>query len=780
MKYSRKHSLYHICWGIAAICSIIYIVTAYFTPIFAATAERKTSSHQRVATKPLSNLREAALSPAPIIMYTNKAAWQAASPSSLTTLNFEGVAPAGGQANYSTAAGLTLSDVRFLGNSCCPSYFLNVYSNALTPPSDPFNWGTGDVLIGIAFIQATLPSGIKSVGMDAGITFTRVTGTPSPLVFVVSTTATSQTFTIPAPLTPPLTFVGFTCDDPITNIVFSGSSLKVLDNFSFGRAASCGLICATTVPSTGTTGTSINFQGSTTAPNCTGTPTYDWNFGDGTSNSSSQNPKHLYVNPGTYTWTMTTSVAGATACVKSGNIVVSPAPDTDGDGLPDDWETNGIDFDGDGAVDFDLPGADPLHKDIFVEADYMETTDHSHKPMVDAILDVVAAFANAPVSNPDGHTGVNLHVQVGESIPEIALLEMWADFDTLKSNRFGKPTERSDANHASILAAKRLAYHYCIFGHQFSNPAANNTNSGRAEIGGNDFLVTLGAFTNQTGTRIEQAATFMHELGHNLGLLHGGNDNVNYKPNYISIMNYSFQLRGISNLFTDLRIDYSHRELPPLWEDGLSEVGGIGDGADITYYYCAGSTQISAIGSLPIDWNCNNFIKPIGTVQANINRGASGEVLSGFNDWANLQFNFKTSSDFADGTHLTAPPDQQELDAETAATMQLTRVVTVDIKPNETPNSINLQSNGATPVLILSSLDFSATSVIPQSVRFANSSALRQYTFKDLNNDGLIDLLMHFETATLQLSSNSTMAALSGSTTNGLEIAGADSVKVVK
>lgn len=32
----------------------------------------------------------------------------------------------------------------------------------------------------------------------------------------------------------------------------------------------------------------------------------------------------------------------------------------------------------------------------------------------------------------------------------------------------------------------------------------------------------------------------MHELGHTLGLYHGGDEAVNFKPNYISIMNYLY------------------------------------------------------------------------------------------------------------------------------------------------------------------------------------------------------------------------------------------------
>ena len=45
--------------------------------------------------------------------------------------------------------------------------------------------------------------------------------------------------------------------------------------------------------------------------------------------------------------------------------------------------------------------------------------------------------------------------------------------------------------------------------------------------------VTMGDF---------QAAAFMHELGHTLGLLHGGGDDINFKPNYVSVMNYLWEM----------------------------------------------------------------------------------------------------------------------------------------------------------------------------------------------------------------------------------------------
>src|SRR5262249_41109929 len=90
--------------------------------------------------------------------------------------------------------------------------------------------------------------------------------------------------------------------------------------------------------------------------------------------------------------------------------------DTDGDGLLDDWERNGIDVDGNGTIDLNLPamGADPMHKDVFVELDWRP----GFEPQRAGIQRWKEAFAAAPVDaggipNPDGRPGINLHVDTG-------------------------------------------------------------------------------------------------------------------------------------------------------------------------------------------------------------------------------------------------------------------------------------------------------------------------------------------------------------------------------
>jgi hypothetical protein len=72
--------------------------------------------------------------------------------------------------------------------------------------------------------------------------------------------------------------------------------------------------------------------------------------------------------------------------------------------------------------------------------------------------------------------------------------------------------------------------------------------------------------------------TIMHELGHNLGLRHGGNERQNYKPNYNSVMNYQYQFSGVDDNCTlpgNGVLAYSHGTRPSLDENALVEEDGI-------------------------------------------------------------------------------------------------------------------------------------------------------------------------------------------------------------
>ena len=111
--------------------------------------------------------------------------------------------------------------------------------------------------------------------------------------------------------------------------------------------------------------------------------------------------------------------------------------------------------------------------------------------------------------------------------------------------------------------------------------------------------------------------------------------------------------------------------------------------------------------------------------------------------------------------------------------------VTIDIKPGESPNSVNLGSNGSVPVAILSTVSFDATTIDPATVTLETASvALRgngspRATIQDVNEDGMTDLIVHVVTSSLQLTADATDAELRGRTFAGEPVRGTDSVRVV-
>jgi hypothetical protein len=362
--------------------------------------------------------------------------------------------------------------------------------------------------------------------------------------------------------------------------------------------------------------------------------------------------------------------------------------DTDGDGLLDIWEEQGggIDWNADGVIDLDLwsKGARVDHKDIFVEVDWMAST----PPLPGALDHVVSAFSRAPnslVNNPDGVGGINLHIETSPGDPPIAdatwYTNTWPLFFAEKRTHFGTSALRADPNWTNMLQARLLVYRYCIFAIDY----AANHSSGLAHVapdpvlGGllpaSDFFVSLGGWAG-VGVPVTadiQAGTFMHELGHTLGLGHGGIDTIMYKQNYFSGMNYFWQVP--LNLFGESgwRLGYSEWRLPDLDEHNLIERDGLNPGnlrvPTATVPYQRASAPPSNIGlaklqarNVPVDWDGN------GDSSGNANRwmtlnqvdfsipGAPDHVLRGWNDWESLKYSFRNSVGFFDrGTAPAAP-----------------------------------------------------------------------------------------------------------------------------
>jgi Thrombospondin type 3 repeat len=413
--------------------------------------------------------------------------------------------------------------------------------------------------------------------------------------------------------------------------------------------------------------------------------------------------------------------------------------DTDGDAILDCWENNGIDFNADGNVDWWPENADPNRKDVYLEIDWMA----QHQPHPRAVEMVINSFANAAVNNPvtpdnpDGARGINLHVETNEQAVQhnneltfsgttVSTPAGVPDFGEVKTANFGTAADRESNNYLNILNAKRMLFHYALFGHGL----LGNNSVGSGEIWGNDLVVTHGGWTNvnghDVGTTDQQAATLMHELGHNLGLDHGGGDDVNCKPNYLSVMSYSHQNNGSFNI--NVRpLDYSRVTLPTLFENNLNEPAGLGGNmGDQTAYGPPPLWQ--AFDNEPIDWNKDGDSFDVG-VSANINNlggicenNLNGERLVGYDDWENLRYNIRNVGSFADNAHLNVPAKELSFDDAVKASSDTDGDGLVDIRDNCPFNANGYQAdrdgNGVGDVCQKNPRD--ALNNLVKTVRYAN------------------------------------------------------------
>jgi hypothetical protein len=112
--------------------------------------------------------------------------------------------------------------------------------------------------------------------------------------------------------------------------------------------------------------------------------------------------------------------------------------------------------------------------------------------------------------------------------------------------------------------------------------------------------------------------------------------------------------------------------------------------------------------------------------------------------------------------------------------------VGIDIKPGGSPNSINPANRGKIPVAILSTSTFLAPSDVDvNSLRFGFTGYEASLAFcnvngEDVDRDGVLDLVCHFDTVLTAFQEGDTLGYLTGTTTDGFPLFGVDSVRIVR
>jgi hypothetical protein len=464
--------------------------------------------------------------------------------------------------------------------------------------------------------------------------------------------------------------------------------------------------------------------------------------------------------------------------------------DTDGDGLPDNWEVNGIDANGDGVIDLDLPslGVDPNHKDLFIEVDAMvgrvpnsaTVTVPSWATATGTILDeVVVAFnivPNTNINNPDGVDGIRLHIDLDETnIPLQDFPNGFVEFDIIKGARFGTSAERADPNWANIQAAKALVYRYAIFG----NTHSGGGSSGLGELPGNDFMVTLGAWSTPGGTDDQQAGTFMHELGHNLNLGHGGGDHVNRKPNYHSVMSYNWQV-PISSYSASWTLDYSRYAFPDLDEGNLDETAGIGGHAGHKVPIYDPYKIVNEQG--PVDFNGDGD-----TLDSGVARDICpfvGPILKSHDDWSVLWYPTGGHPNFADGVHSNIVDDELTFD-------EFTQQNAISVEVDIDPDTLNLKSKGrwiTSYVELPGGYDVNDIDLATVRISDINGNSVdipaesHPTGIGDNDGDGISDRMVKFDRSDVQDACNpgDVTITVSGELNDGTSFEGYDTIRAIK
>jgi hypothetical protein len=203
--------------------------------------------------------------------------------------------------------------------------------------------------------------------------------------------------------------------------------------------------------------------------------------------------------------------------------------DSAGDGLLDGWKVKGV-----AGLDLKALGCSPRQRDIVVEVQRVSNVPEERVRR--EMERVVAFYAGLPVANPDGSTGIRLHVIHREPIPEAEA----------RGKGWGELGDRH------LPKSHRGITHWMLVTQGSGGQSAELADMGSCGVNA-------------------LYATFIHEFGHQLGLDHTGRWGPAWCPVYPSLMNYaySYQLGGNRDA-----IGYSRGDLAGLVlnETKLSEV----------------------------------------------------------------------------------------------------------------------------------------------------------------------------------------------------------------
>ncbi len=305
-------------------------------------------------------------------------------------------------------------------------------------------------------------------------------------------------------------------------------------------------------------------------------------------------------------------------------------PDADDDGIPDNWERNGV-WVNDRFLDLPGLGTKADHKDLFVHLDYTEGRSLDRK-----VFEYLGeSFAASPLSNPDGQDGVALLIDGGSGTPRQGTSpDNWGSLSesrVLQADGLSDPFELTVDNMTYLAnqgfassprsggrGVPQLFKYFCecpSFGGDTIGQAWLKSNFGAVSLNGlqaNRLLNGLASLRwPGNASNFVRATNIAHELGHTLGLNHHGAEATPANDRrYKSVMSYAYNVYGV-----DRKIDYSRETVVNLDWQMAEAVGRLtfvhGQFGERPDFYDIGNNLFGAGGEVPVEPSIDELIASV-------------------------------------------------------------------------------------------------------------------------------------------------------------------------
>lgn len=335
---------------------------------------------------------------------------------------------------------------------------------------------------------------------------------------------------------------------------------------------------------------------------------------------------------------------------------VNCTTDADGDLIPDCSEAPGTTFMGLPLYDW---GARVGQKDIFIEVDYMGDFFDGPIPHIETLhwikakfetkgfvvhLDAGDLFDATPGLNPAAYD-----MGGGGSVPYFQYISCGesgeADISTDPAYQVSNLRYYRD----NYMEPARASFFIYML---YADDSPPYFSFGGLACG-RYFTIALGN-TGHTENYKTQLNVFFHELGHTLGLGHGGHEYTNYKPNYISTMNYLYIYTSLPEMGNPSEGYYYYRnsgcDLTGLTSGVLDYDFSSGLNVAIDENNIDESAGLS--GSTWVDFDCNGVVNS--GYSMDLNSDGALTLLEDSDDWGNILGKFTNRAQATDGDYKYA------------------------------------------------------------------------------------------------------------------------------